>query len=776
MKSAVGTSMERIESWEKVTGKAKYTGDFYAPGTLHARLVTSSIAHGRILSIDFSKAKKQAGVKAVLDGKSFPALFGTLLEDQPALAIDKVRYFGEPLAIIVAASEAEASLAAELVEVEYEPLPVVHSVRESVQQDTPLIHEAMMSYKKGANDLLPQPGTNVAASFQIRKGNLSHGWAASEAVIEEHYSLPGSDHAAMEVRIAQAEIKPGGTVEIMASTQSPFAVKKQISKLFSIPEGNVVVRVPFLGGGFGGKAAVYLEVLAYMASFAVGGNPVRLTITREQDMASCPARLGLEADIKLGAARDGTITAAEMLFLLDTGAYCTSSPYMSKAIAADCTGPYNIENLWCDSLCVYTNRTPATSFRGFAHESYTFCIERALDALANRCGIDPLELRLKNAILPGHFSPTQVKITSSNAGNTSACIQKLHSLINWKEGIRIELGSGKVRAKGMSCLWKTSTSPTDASAGAILTFNSDGSLNLNTGVVEMGSGGQTQLAQMLADRMKMDIGRVHVSLDVDTRLNPHYWKTVASMTTYMVGRAVIKAADDAIAQLKAIASIALRCPPEELELGHECVYLRSDPQLRSSFQELVQGFKYPNGNAVGGQVIGRGSFIMGRLTPLAPETGKGKTGPNWTVGAQAVEVELDTTEFTYRIIKAATVMDVGKLINPRAAEGIIRGGMSMGLSLASREYFPYNGRGVMQATSLRNYKLLHIGQEPDYLVEFVETPQEDSPYGTRVFSEHGIIGIPAALANALSTAANSSLNRLPITPEAIWKSHTGGKP
>lgn len=776
MSAAIGTNVKRIEAWEKVTGKANYAGDFYAPGTLHARIVTGSVAHGRILSIDFSEAIKQPGVRAVLDGKSFSALFGTLLEDQPALAIDKVRYFGEPLAIIIAASEAEAAFAAELVNVKYEPLPVVNSVRESVLQDSPLVHEAMMSYTRGANDLFPQAGTNIAASFQIRKGNLSLGWAASEVLIEEHYSLPGSDHAAMEVRIAQAEIKPGGTVEIMTCTQSPFAVKKLVSKTFHIPEGKVIVRVPLVGGGFGGKAAVHLEMLAYMASFAVGGSPVRLTITREQDMASCPARLGLEADIKLGAKRDGTIMAAELRFLLDTGAYCTSSPYMSKAIAADCTGPYNIENLWCDSLCVYTNHIPATSFRGFAHESCTFCVERALDTLAKQCGIDPLEFRLKNAILPGHLSPTQVRITSSNTGNTAACIQKLHSLINWEEGTRIELGDGKVRAKGMSCLWKTSTSPTDASAGAILTFNSDGSLNLNTGVVEMGSGGQTQLAQMLADKMKMDISRVHVRLDVDTQLNPHYWKTVASMTTYMVGRAVMRAADDIIAQLKAVASAALRCSPEELDIEKERIYLRSDPQLSLQFHELVHGLKYPNGNASGGQVIGRGSFIMGHLTPLNPQTGRGRTGPAWTVGAQAVEVELDTAEYTYRIIKAATVMDVGKLINPRAAEGSIRGGMSMGLSLASRECFPYHERGVMQATSLRNYKLLHIGQEPDYLVGFVETPQEDSPYGARVFSEHGIIGIPAALANALSTAANTSLNQLPLTPEAIWTSCTGGKP
>ncbi|MCX7614242.1 MAG: molybdopterin-dependent oxidoreductase, partial [Clostridiales bacterium] len=450
-------------------------------------------------------------------------------------------------------------------------------------------------------------------------------------------------------------------------------------------------------------------------------------------------------------------------------AYTDISPNMSKAIAVDCTGPYNVENVTCDSLCVYTNHGFSTSFRGFSHESYTFCIERALDTLANKCGIDPLKLRLKNAIQPGHFSPTQVAITKSNSGNLKECILKLKTLINWDEGVRIDAGQNKIRAKGISCLWKTPDPPTDASSGAVIMFNSDGSVILNTGVVEMGSGGQTNLVLMLAEKLKMHPERIHVKLHVDTEYCPEHWKTVASMTSFLAGRAVMKAADNVIFQLKNLASVALRCPVEDLEIENEKVFIKHLPSKRVRFQDLVRGIRYPDGNTFGGQIIGQGSFTMNHLTFLDPETGKGKAGPAWTVGAQAVEVEFDIKEYTYRFIKAATVMDIGKNINPEAARCMIRGGMSMGLSLASRETYIYDEKCIMDTTSLRNYKLLHIGQEPEYLVDFVETPQEDAPYGTRVFSEHGIIGMPAALANALSTAAGVALNQMPLTPEYIWK-------
>ena len=766
---SVGTSVVRKEAWEKVTGSAKYAGDLYRPGMLYARMVTSTIAHGKIIAVDKGKALAAPGVKCVVTGQDVPVLCGVLLKDRPALAIDKVRYFGEPVALVIALSEQDAAFGADQVAVQYEELPAIGSVAEALAPGAAPIHELLGSYEAVVADVYPQQGTNIASRYRIRKGDMRRGWQDSEVVVEEVYSLPPSDHLAMEVRSAQAEIKPDGAVHITTASQSPYTVRKLVSSLFDVEEGKVQVHVPFVGGGFGGKSTVQLEILAYIASRAVGGRLVRVQNTREQDMATSPGRLGLEGRVKLGAGRDGVVHAAEMRFWLDTGAYTDIAPNMSKAIAVDCTGPYNFENLSCDSLTVYTNHNYCTAFRGFSHESYTFCVERALDALARRCRLDPLELRRKNAIQAGNFSPTQVRITPSNTGDTAACIDKLRGLIGWDaNSLRMEQGHHKVRAKGMSCLWKTPNPPSDASCGAVITFNSDGSLNLNVGVVEMGSGGQSQLAQMLADRMGMEYDRVHVSLGVNTELNPYYWKTVASMTNYIAGRAVMNAADDALQQIKQLAALALRSPAEDIEIKGEKAYLRHDPDYAIGFQDLVYGLKYPDGNAVGRQVVGRGSYVLNHISALDPETGKGNVGPSWTVGAQAVEVELDLREFSYRILKAATVMDVGKVIDPEATKAMIRGGMSMGLGLGSREAFTYDNACINRRTSLRTYKLLHIGEEPEYLLEFVETPQRDAPFGARVFSEHGIIGMPAALGNALSLAAGVELNQLPLTPESIW--------
>jgi CO/xanthine dehydrogenase Mo-binding subunit len=225
------------------------------------------------------------------------------------------------------------------------------------------------------------------------------------------------------------------------------------------------------------------------------------------------------------------------------------------------------------------------------------------------------------------------------------------------------------------------------------------------------------------------------------------------MTTYMAGRAVLRAAEDLIKQLRSLAAVAMRCPPEDLIVENEKVYLKQDPNIFISFKDLVHGYKYPNGNAVEGQILGRGSFIMSHISDLDKDTGKGKPGPAWTVGAQAVEVEFDTKEFTYRLIKAATVIDAGKILNPKTARGLITGGMCMGLGLSTREAFYFDSKGKVLNTSLRTYKVMHIGEEPEYIVDFIETPQIDAPFGARGIAEHGIIGIPAALANALSSAA-----------------------
>ena len=767
-KTGIGVTVIRKEANDKVTGCAKYTDDYHSVGALTAWIVTSTCAHGKIIKIDTDSAAALPGVRAILTGADSP-MAGSLLGDRPPLAREKVRYYGEPVAIVVADNEKTAAQAGFLIRVEYAPLPILNSPAEALRLGAVLVHENLGSYKKMVTDIYPESGTNICDRKQIRKGDVQKGFAESAVVIEGHFTLPQSDHIAMETRAVQARIDADGTVFIRSASQSPHGVKKQVSTVFGLDEGKVVVEVPFVGGGFGGKAPIQLELLAYMASHAVGGREVRILNSRENDMVTSPCKLGLEATIKMGADRDGTIKAMQMTYLVDTGAYADIGPRLTKAIAADCTGPYQVENVWCDALCVYTNHPYVTSYRGFGHASYTFCVERMIDKLARRIQMDPVMIREKNVLQPGMLTPTQVKVTASNFGNLTACITQLKQMIHWNEGERLEIGGDKIRAKGIACFWKTSDSPTDAVSGVFLTFNEDGSINLNCGCVEYGPAMKTTLAQILSEKLKMDIDHIFVNMDVNTKYSPKHWKTVASMTTYLAGNAVLRAAEDIIRQLKSLAAVVLRCPPEHLAVADEMVYLKSDPTQFLKFKDLVHGYKYQNGNAVEGQILGRGSFIMSGLTPMNQENGIGMAGPYWTVGAQAVEVEFDKREYTYRLVKAATVMDAGRVLNPAMADAVVKGGMCMGLGLGSRECYHYDLDGRVLDTSLRTYKVMHFGETPEYLVGFVETPQLESPYAARGIAEHGIIGIPAALGNALSLAAGAELDELPLVPETIWR-------
>ncbi|HWP80734.1 MAG TPA: xanthine dehydrogenase family protein molybdopterin-binding subunit [Candidatus Acidoferrum sp.] len=774
MGTVLGKSVTRLDAWDKVTGKAIYTDDMPVAGVLCARLLTSTCAHGRISRIDTYKARALPGVKTVLTGDEFAGLFGPLLLDRPALARGVVRYAGEPVAMAVAIDEATAEAAVRLIDIEYEPMPAVLTPSASLAREAPLIHENLDRYKKSMADVYPEAGTNIASRYAIRKGDAAGALAACAHVAKRRFALPPSGHLAMEVRTARAEVSADGAVTITTSSQAPFAVRKLLSDVFMIPAGQIQVKVPFVGGGFGGKAPAFAEMLALLASRAVGGKAVRLTIPREQDMAGAPCRQGLEAEITLGADKEGRLQAAVMEYRLDCGAYTDISPYLAKAIAVDCTGPYRIENVSCDALCVYTNHTYATSYRSFTHESSAFCVEGAMDSLARICKIDPLEFRLKNAIGVDDATPTGVYCTKSNTGDLAACLAQVKALSRWEGGKATEVKPGTVRTQGVSCFWKTENPPTDAVSGAFITFNSDGSVNLHTGVVEMGSASQSHLAQMLAERLGLPVSQVHVVHETDTRTAPEHWKTVASLTEYMAGRAVIRAADDAMEQLRATGALAFNCPPEDIEISGGRVFSKKNPEHFLAFKDIVMGYLSKDGLSLGEPALGRGRFMLKGLSLLDPATGRGKTGPAWTVGAQVVEVEADLANFTYRLITATTVMDVGRVISPEGMRAMVAGGMAMGLSMASREAYFYYADGVPQTPNLRTYKLMHIGQEPEYRVGFVETPQEDSPYGVRAYSEHGIIGIPAALANALSAAFGRECSTLPLTPEALWRQSMEG--
>lgn len=772
---SIGKDIIRKDSWEKVSGRAAYVADVSSPGLLHGVLVTSTCAHGKIKSIDYAEASNMPGVRAVLSGDYYPILTGSVLEDRPPLAAGKVRYYGEPITLVVARSEAQAAAAAASIKVYYEPLPTVDFPGDAMKPDSPLVHEHHEQYKKVIPEVYPKANSNIVHHVKIRKGDLNQGWIDSEVTVEGTYSMPHADHIAMETRSARAEILPDGQIIIHTSSQAPFAVRKLISEHFGVDMGKVAVHVSLLGGAYGGKATLFLEYLAVIASKAVGGQPVIISITREQDMAGAPSKLALEAKVKLGAKRDGTLTAGEYIFVVGTGAYADTGPRMTNSMAMSCTGPYKLDNAWCDAYCVYTNHTYATSFRGFGHTSFTFAVERTMDKLALALNLDPMELRRKNAITPGATTPTGHYLTASNLGDLPSCIDRVKQLINWDEGLSIDVGNSCIRARGAACFWKTSNSPTDAFASAIVSFNSDGSVNLQVGSVEMGPSTKTTMAQILAEKLQLDIERVHLEMEVDTRHSPHDWKTVASMSTFLVGRAVEEAAEDALRQIVSVAAMVLRRSSEDLALENGRVYVKDNPDFYLLYDDVVHGYKYANGNTVGSQVIGRGSYVMPHLSPMDHETGQGKPGPYLTPGAQAVELELNTSDYTYRILRAATVLDAGKVLNPAAARGLVMGAMGMGLGLGSREAFIYDQNQQLQNTSLRTYKVMRIGEQPEYLVDWVETPNLIGPFGARGLAEHGILGIHAALVNALSRAAGVELDQVPVYPELIWKKIEGQK-
>lgn len=766
---SIGENILRKESADKVTGAAKYNDDFLYSGMLYAFMVTSPYPHALINSVDTSEARKQKGVRAVITGEQSDILCGPMLEDRPLLAKGKVRYFGEPVAMVVADSEAEAKRASELIHIEYSRLPSVNSPEEALKPGAPLVHENAENYSHSAKEIYPQPGTNIAHHTRVRKGDMMKGWSESEFIAEETFKFPQSDHIAMETRSAAAEIKPDGRLIIYTTSQGPATVKKSVARYFNYELEKIIVKTSFLGGGFGGKAAVMLEFLAVLASQAAGGRLVKIKNTREQDMVTSPCHTGLEAKIKLGADKNGKIKAAELEYFYDCGAYTDSGPKMSRTGAVSGTGPYYIENIHCDSYCVYTNHPYVTAFRGFGHVWFTSAIERTMDKLAKELGMDPLELRLINAIKPGDTTPTQVNVNSGTVGNLSECLLKVSKLINWDEGTLIDIGNNKIRAKGISCLWKTSSSPVDAISGVILTMNADGTINVNSGIVEMGNSTKTTIAQILAEKMKMDVNKIYVQMETDTSINPVHWKTVASITTFMAGNAIISAADDIMEQLKEIAAIVLKCPPRDLDIADQRVFMKSNPEVFVEFKDIAHGYTYPGGNSIGGQIIGKGNFIMKHLTGLDIETGRGRPGHEWTVGAGAVEIEMDKVQCTYRLIKAACVLDAGRLLNPQAARGIVMGGMCMGLGLGSSEGFLYSDEGKVKNTSLRTYKPLRYGENPEYLVDFVQTPEADGPFGARGIAEESTLSMPAALINSLSLACGIDFRELPLTPEKIWR-------
>jgi CO/xanthine dehydrogenase Mo-binding subunit len=767
--SHLGTSPVRTDAPAKVTGTLRYTDDLVRPGTLHAAVLFSPHAHAEIQSIHTAEAAAASGVRGVFTGADWPGiLIGLYMGDKPPLARGKVRHHGEPVAVVVADDEPAAFHALRLLKVRYAPLPAIGSPREALAPDAPVLHPAIDTYAR-IPDILPEPGTNIANRTLIRKGDTTQAFTGADAVVEGGFSFPPGDHVALEPRVVIAEYGPDGRLEIDSSTQSPFEVRNLLARALGLPERRITVRAAPIGGGFGGKAGIMNEPLAALLAMRFPGRPVRLANTREADLLSSPGRPGLQARVRLAARADGTLLGAEIEFLFDSGGYADYAVNVSRAAAISCTGPYNIPNVQTDSLCVYTNHPFATAFRGFGHIELSYATERAMDLLAERLHMDPADLRAKNLIRQGDLTPTGAPM-DENTGDLPACLAKVRERLAWdSKPHRRVTPSGKIRAKGISCFWKAPAIPTFTDAGAVLFFAEDGSATLSTGVIEIGQGSHEGLRMLVAEALKTDLDRVRVTRRVDTDLSPHDWATAASRSLFMAGRAALDAVTDAVNQIRQTAAVPLACAPEDLDVAGGRVFLRDDPSRFLPLDKVVLGYVYPNGNSIGGPVIGRGRYITPNLSSIDPDTGSGKPWLEWTLGAEGVEVEIDPADGAIRVLTAACAMDAGKVVHPALARGQVVGAMGMGIGYALTEGFVFDDRQTVQNGSLRDYKIQRFGEDPDYIVDFVETPQADGPFGLRGLGEQGIVGMPGCLAQAVSLAIGRPMTELPMTPETIWK-------
>jgi CO/xanthine dehydrogenase Mo-binding subunit len=769
----IGRGVTRKDAVEKVSGSALFTQDLVVQGMLYAKTVRSPYAYARIKAVDTREAEKISGVRAVLTGKELSYKVGLYVLDKDILAKDYARYHGEAVAAVAAESELAAEQACEKIKVEWEPREPVLDPKEALEEYAPRVHPELGSYSFMKGVFFPEPGTNIPHLQKVRKGNLEKGFGEAELIERTSFYNPPVQHVALETHVSIAQALPGGKVQIWTSAQSPFTVRNLFSVCFGIPHENIRVKVPYVGGGFGGKAGINLEPLCYVLSKKAGGFPVKLTMTREEEFNTIPSRQGLYSEFKTGVTRAGQITALHVRYYWDAGAYADYGVNIGRAAAYSGAGPYEIPNCSIDSYVIYTNKVFGTAYRGFGHLELLWGVERNMDIVARKIGMDPVEFRLKNALRPGSITITGEKITDHH-GRVDKCLEVVASDIGWngyetEQEREKEKQNGKVRGKGVALLHKAPAMPTFTSTAIVLKLNENGSVDLMTSLVDFGQGTYTTLAQIAAEELKIPIEKINVPWDSDTSFTPYDWQTVASKGAFMSGNATIMAARDCLRQLKATASQVLRCPVEELECENERVFVRHRPNKCVEYRDLAYGYTYPDGNAVGGPVIGRGHYIAQGLTNLDPETGQGLPALDWTYGAHAVEIEVDLETGDIEVLKVASSFDVGKTLNEALVRGQIVGGVVQGLGSAVSEEFRFSKEGKFLNPTLVDYKIPTAKDTPRKMDQYlIETPQADGPYGARGVAEHPMLSVPSAFGNALYDALGIDYFRLPLNAERVY--------
>jgi carbon-monoxide dehydrogenase large subunit len=754
---SIGQSPVRLDAREKVTGRTLYAVDLKMAGMLYAKVLRSPHPHARILHIDATKARSLPGVVAVVTGKDFPGSLGATVQDQSFLAGDKVRFVGDAVAAVAAVDLDTAEETLSLIHVEYELLPALFDPVEAMKSREVLIHENLSQYAV-APGIFPVPGTNICNHFKLRKGDPERGFKESDLVLEDTYRSHMVQHAHLETHAAIAQVDSSGKILIWSNTQTPYFNRKALAKSLNLPLNQVRVMVTTLGGGFGGKSYLKAEPICVALALKSKGRPVKLVFTREEEFGVAPVRHPTIIRCKTGMKKDGTWLAQETELIFDTGAYADIGPRVCRNAGFSAAGPYQVPNVRIDSYCVYTNHPIGGAFRGFGIPQVSWAIESHLDVMAEKLGLDPVEVRLKNAVEEGSLSVTGQVLHSVGLKET---LRQAAEKIGWRKA------SGPYRGKGIACMHKSTVTP--SSSAAFVKLNEDASVTLLCSAVEMGQGSSTILAQIASEELGIPVEKISM-VRPDTDVTPYDMASVSSRSTFFVGNAVRRAAADAREQLLQIAAEILEANPQDLVIEAGKVMVRGVPEKAIPIAELPLGEAFyagAKGRGRGRPVLGRGSFTVEDATPLDRETGQGKNpSAFWMYATQAAEVEVDPRSGRVKVLRISSAHDVGKSIHPVAIEGQIQGALVMGVGTALWEEMELE-KGRVKNPSFAEYKLPSALDAPEMIPIIVEELHAQGPYGAKGLGEPALAPTAAAIANAIYAAVGVRVKDLPITPEKI---------
>ncbi len=761
---AIGKSISRVDASAKVTGAALYIDDLRFPRTLYLKVLRAGVPHARVKLIDTSEAESVEGVYKIISrntrGIDENILYGTCIFDQPIMAFEKVRHPGEVIAAVVAESERTAQDAIEKIKVELEELPFVLDPIEASSPEAPLIHERNGEYKH-LSTFVPIPKTNIFYKYQLKKGNHENVFQEANVTVENEFEYPLMNHAAIEPHGAVAYWDQTGDLHIWSSSQAPFVVREVLADIFKLPMNKIHVNIPFLGGGFGGKSDYTIEPLLAVCARFVPGYHIKFRLTRKEVFIGTVLGRGMKGRMKIGANQDGSFVGLESQLYFSDGAYGDTSCNVVLAAGHNSAGPYFFPNCNLQSFGVYTNTPPVGAMRGYGHPEGQFCLERLIEQLAERLGMDSRKLRLKNFLKPGDTNSLNQMITEHN-GNIRECFEKM---IEALESDKIpEEDENFAYGRGVAALVKSPVQAANASSNIFLKFNEDLTVNIAVGGVEMGQGSLTVLAQIAAETLRIPVEKVRINHEINTQITPYEWQTVASMTTMRVGNAIIAACDKAIVQFKNNAALVLNCDSDDLVYDGRSISYKNES---IPLEKLVLGYQYEDGHTVGDPVLTIGSSVVRDVTIPNLETGEYQPY-EWTFGAQGCDISIEKATGRIKVLHFATALDIGKVINPETARGQITGGVLMGIGAALKERILFNEKGIMKTVNLKRYQIPTLSDIPEkYTCILIENPQPNGPFGARPMAEHPIIGVPPAILNAFQHATGLSLTKLPASLERV---------